>query len=80
MVLKSILNPDVGVYSVCPIGGVCSFNPAIPRDTTSTLCLYGGGGGGGGGCLSHPISNKRETYFHYISMNSSQPSRCILKP
>ena len=38
------------------------FGPAIPWDTTRTLCLHkGGGGGGGGGGLSHPTSDRGET-------------------
>ena len=58
MVLKSILNPDVGVYSICPIRGVCSFNPAIPYGTMRTLCLYRGGGGGGVCHIPYRIRDK----------------------
>ena len=35
--------------SPTPMWGSVPFGPAIPWDTTRTLCLHGGGGGGGGG-------------------------------
>ena len=61
--------------SLNPMWGSVPFGPVIPWDTTRTLCLHGGGG-----CLSHPTSDRRETSWHYISMDSSQPSRRVLKP
>ena len=42
MVLEPISDPDVGVYSVWPIGSVCLFDPAISWDTTMMLCPHGG--------------------------------------
>ena len=53
--------------------GSIPFDPAIPWDTIRTLCLYRG-------CLSHPTSDKGKTFWHYISIDFSQPSRCVLKP
>ena len=55
MISESIVNLDVEVYSFDPIGGVCLFDLAIPWDTMRTLCFHEE-------CLSHPISDMRETF------------------
>ena len=73
MVLEPIPDPDVGVCSIWPR------NPMGHNE--DVVSAWGGGGGGeGGGCLSHPTLDRGETSWHYISMNSSQPSRLVLKP
>ena len=47
--------PMWGSVSFDPVGGVNSFGPAILWDTTRALCLHGG-------CLSHPTSDRGETF------------------
>lgn len=42
MVLKSISNPNVGLYLFDLVKGVCPFSPTILWDTTRTLYLHVG--------------------------------------
>ena len=67
--------------SPTPMWGSVPFGPqSHGTQRGRCVCMGGGGGGVGGGCLSHSTSDRGKTSWQYISMGSSQPSRCVLKP
>ena len=73
IVLELILAPDVRVCFVWPRRKVFVCLALYSHRAQREHCVYIRG------CLSHFTSDMGESSYHYISMDTSQSNKCVLK-